>query len=352
MGAVTGFNLTIAPAFYSCQVDLAGPFTAHSPYNKKAAKLKLWFVVFVCATTSSTNIKVMGDYTTASFIHAFTRFSCEVGFPKTLLVDQGSQIIKGCETMKLDFWDIKFQLHQDVSVDFEVCPVGGHNFNGKVERKIREIKKSIMKTVSNERLDVLEWETLAASIANTINNMPLALGSSVTPSTEFIDLLTPNRLKLGRNNERSPVGAMSTTDHNKIIENNRAIFNAWFEVWLLAHVPTLMNQPKWYRSDKDLKEGDVVLFLKKESTIESNYQFGIVENVTTGRDEKVRQVKVRYRNHSDNVDRTTDRAARGLVVIRRADEMNVMEEMGDVSRYIENQRKTFDSATVGECNDH
>ena len=25
MGAVTGFNLTIAPAFYSCQVDLAGP---------------------------------------------------------------------------------------------------------------------------------------------------------------------------------------------------------------------------------------------------------------------------------------------------------------------------------------
>ena len=59
-----------------------------------------------------------------------------------------------------------------------------------------------MKTLSNEQLELLQWETLAASIENTINNMPLALGSTVTPSTEFIELLTPNRLKPGRNNER------------------------------------------------------------------------------------------------------------------------------------------------------
>ena len=294
-------------------------------------------MVIVCATTSSTNIKVMEDYTTTSFINAFIRFSCEVGYPKTLLVDQGSQIVKGCETMKLKFWDIKFRLHKDVSVDFEVCPVGGHNFNGKVERKIREIKKSINKTVSNERLSLLQWETLGSTIANSINNMPLALNTPISASSEFIDLLTPNRLKLGRNNERSPVGTMSTTDHNKIIENNEAIFNAWFEVWLSAHVPTLMHQPKWFRSDKDLHVGDVVLFLKKESTIESNYQFGIVESVSIGRDGKVREVQVRYRNHSDNTDRTTNRTARGLVVIRRADEMNVMEEIGDISRYVEQQ---------------
>ena len=145
----------------------------------------------------------MEDFSTPAFINAFTRFSCEVGYPKTLLVDEGSQLVKGCESMKLKFWDIKFQLHQDVSVEFEVCPVGGHNFNGKVERKIREVKKSITKSVSNERLALLQWETLAATIANSINNMPLALGNSFKPDLEFMDLLTPNRLKLGRNNERS-----------------------------------------------------------------------------------------------------------------------------------------------------
>ena len=184
---------------------------------------------------------------------------------------------------------------------------GGHNFNGKVERKIREVKKSISKSVANERLALLQWETLGATIANSINNMPLALGYS-QPNTEFIDLLTPNRLKLGRNNERSPTGEMTISEPNEIIEENQAIFNAWFEVWLSAHIPTLMNQPKWFYSDKDLKKGDVVLFLKKECGIGSNYQFGIVEGVDVGRDEKIRRVKVKYRNHNENIDRFTNRA--------------------------------------------
>ena len=337
MGAVSGYNLTIAPAFYTSQVDLAGPFLAYSPHNKRAT-IKIWLVVICCATTSSTNIKVMEDYSTTAFVNAFTRFSCEVGYPKTLLVDEGSQLVKGCETMKLKFWDIKFQLHQDVAVDFEVCPVGGHNFNGKVERKIREVKKSITKTVSNKRLALMQWETLAATIANSINNMPLALGN-LTSDLEFMDLLTPNRLKLGRNNERSPEGEMIVADHNKVIEENQAIFNAWFEVWLSSHVPKLMNQPKWFRSDKDLKKGDIVLFLKKEGNIGSNYQFGMVEDIDIGRDQKVRKVTVKYRNHNEKIDRMTDRASRSLVVIRRADEMNVMEELGEISRFVENKMK-------------
>ena len=350
MGAVSGYNLTIAPAYYISQVDIAGPFLAYSPHNKRST-IKIYFVVICCATTSSINIKVMEDYTTTAFINAFTRFSCEVGYPKTLLVDEGSQLIKGCETMKLKFWDIKFRLHEDVSVDFEVCPVGGHNFNGKVERKIREVKKSINKTVANERLALLQWETLGSTIANSINNMPLSLGYT-QPNMEFIDLLTPNRLKLGRNNERSPIGEMTVSEPNKVIEENQAIFNAWFEVWLSAHVPKLMSQPKWFHSDKDMKKGDVVLFLKKDCIVGSNYRFGMVEDVDVGRDGKIRQVKVRYRNHNETVDRFTDRAVRSLVVIRRADEMNVMEEMGEIARYVENQRtsKIRDSNTAGECN--
>ena len=103
----------------------------------------------------------MEDYSTSAFLHAFTRFACDAGYPKTLLVDEGSQLVKGCETMTIQFWDLKFQLHRDVGMDFEVIPVGGHNFNGKVERKIREIRKSMNKTMNNLRLSLMQWETLA-----------------------------------------------------------------------------------------------------------------------------------------------------------------------------------------------
>ena len=38
------------------------------------------------------------------------------------------------------------------------------------------------------------------------------------------------------------------------------IFNSWFDNWLVSHVPKLMKQPKWFKSDLDIKHGDVVFF--------------------------------------------------------------------------------------------
>ena len=51
----------------------------------------------------------------------------------------------------------------------------------------------------------MQWETLGAQIANTINDLQLGLGNIVS-ELENLDLITPNRLKLGRNNDWSPVG--------------------------------------------------------------------------------------------------------------------------------------------------
>ena len=159
MGPISKHNTVIAPAFFITQVDLAGPFSAYSKHNKRTT-LKIWLAVFCCSTTSTVNIKIMEDYGTTSFIQAFRRLSCEVGYPKLLLIDKVSQLVKGCESMVLSFTDIKNQLHTSVGVQFEVCPVGGRNMHGKVERKIKEIKKSISKNVGKERLSVLQWETI------------------------------------------------------------------------------------------------------------------------------------------------------------------------------------------------
>ena len=78
--------------------------------------------------------------------------------------------------MRLDLVDLKSKLIKDVRIEFDVCPVQGYNMHGKVERKIREINSSIEKNLQNHRLSILQWETLAASIANQINNLPLAVG--------------------------------------------------------------------------------------------------------------------------------------------------------------------------------
>ena len=164
MGPVSDYQLTIAPAYYVSQSDIVGPFKGFSYHNKRTT-IKIWFVVFCCVATSSTTIKVMEDYGTSSFIQAFIRFSCEVGYPKAILIDEGSQLKKGCDTMLFNFQDIKMKLSKDCQVEFQTCPVGGHNFHGKVERKIRSIRESIEKPLRkkgflfyNGKLFVLKYQ--------------------------------------------------------------------------------------------------------------------------------------------------------------------------------------------------
>ena len=99
--------------------------------------------------------------------------------------------------------------------------------HGKVERKIRHVRES-------KQLSIIQWETLGNQIANSINNMPIALGN-IVHNLGNLDILTPNRLILGRNNDRCPVGAVTvTSDVKKIINTNVNVFEVWFKCWLLS----------------------------------------------------------------------------------------------------------------------
>ena len=110
-----------------------------------------------------------------------------------------------------------------------------------------------------------------------------------------MDLIAPNRLKLGRNNDRCPSGCVKiASDSKKILEKNQNIFNAWFKNWLLSHVPNIMHQSKWFRTEYNLKEGDVDLFLKQDSLLTKTYQYGIVISVQQSSDGMISKVKIKY----------------------------------------------------------
>ena len=68
-------------------------------------------------------------------------------------------------------------------------------------------------------------------------------------------------------------------NHLKVLEENKKIFNIWFETWLISHVPKLMEQPKWFHSDRDMKICDVVLFTKNEGSVVNTYQIGMAHEI-------------------------------------------------------------------------
>ena len=105
---------------------------------------------------------------------------------------------------------------------------------GKVEKRIRQIKQSFEKNIQNERLSVLQWETLSSVIANKINDLPIGLGNIIS-DYENIRLITPNRLRLGRNNDLSPVTTMEVTGiRDRIFERKQKNFQ--FMVRSMVHV--------------------------------------------------------------------------------------------------------------------
>ena len=326
MGPQHESHLCIAPAFYNTQVDLCGPFESYSNANKRA-KLKIWFVIFCCSTTGAVDSKVMEDYSTDSFILAFIRFACRYGYPFNVFPDAGSQLIKGCKDMVLSFSNIKYKLEVEYGVQFNTCPVGSHYVHGKVERKIREVRKSVEKEIQNQRLSIIRWETLGQQIANSINNMPIGIGNK-SDCLENLDLITPNRLLLGRNNNRCPTAPLVlSNDVKKIVQSNEEIFKVWFKSWLISYVPTLVPKPKWFETNTNISIGDIVLITKSEKEFENLYQYGIVIALHKSKDNLVRSVDVQYQNHTENVKRVTKRGVREIVVIHPVEELGVSKEL-------------------------
>ena len=70
---------------------------------------------------------------------------------------------------------------------------------------------------------------------------------------------------MGRNNNRSPTEPVDITGkYDRIIDSNNEIFRIWFKCWLTEYVPQLMKQQKWFKSDRELQKGDIVMFKKAE----------------------------------------------------------------------------------------
>jgi len=97
-----------------------------------------------------------------------------------------------------------------------------------------------------------------------------------------------------------------------------------------------MEQQKWFEGDT-LKVGDVVLFLKQESSLSHVYQYGIVEAVEHSKDGIIRKAEIKYRNHNENVFRKTYRSTRSLVLIHHVNETNLVKELGEIACMVDTQ---------------
>ena len=120
-----------------------------------------------------------------------------------------------------------------VGLEFEMCPPGAHHHQGMVERSIKEIKKVFQVVFGGLKLDILSYETAFSFVANELNNFPVCLGSK-TECLNKLDVITPNRLIVGRNNRAALSGQPDLNQPaSRLIKQNRQVEESWWACSLL-----------------------------------------------------------------------------------------------------------------------
>ena len=95
-----------------------------------------------CTTTKALNIQVVEKSDSRGILEALVRLGCEATWPKFLYCDADSAILKIMKEMEVDIRDLQYRLHTEHGAVFEVCPVGGHERQGLVERRIATVQSS------------------------------------------------------------------------------------------------------------------------------------------------------------------------------------------------------------------
>ena len=339
MGPVPPARMTIAPAFYQVQVDLFGPVLAYCKHGRRST-IKVYGVVFKCATTLAVATLAMDGYDSASFLDAFYRFSARYGVPTRVYIDAGAQLISAFKEASFDIADLTKSLNckYGVQVDFEVCPVGAHEAHGLVERSIREVKKVFLAVFGGVKMDVLRLETVFAWVSNELNSLPMCLGNEYR-NLDHTDLITPNRLLLGRNNTRAVAGLPMDCQPSNVVLQNDEIQKAWWQVWVGERLRQLVPRPdKWRKGEPDVQIGDVVVFVRDKNEIGGfTWRIGEVTAVETSADGVTRRAVIQYKLQRANGEmeagfRTTRRSTRHLAVIVREEELDLRGKLSAARR--------------------
>merc|ERR1711940_107911 len=125
--------------------------------------------------------------------------------------------------------------------------------------------------MQSQMLHATGLQTFAKLVENQMNNLPLGFSyENSDNNTPLLKIITPNMLRLGRLNSRALQGPLRLPSGPRdMMQKVTMLYDAFYKLWNTVMVPRLIPQPKWFRSDEDLKVDTVVYFQKVENDISS-----------------------------------------------------------------------------------
>ena len=267
----------IAPPFFQMMIDIAYGFKGRV-YKRARVNIKVYALVGVCLLTGATSILALEGLECQDIVGALERHASRHGVPSDIYVDQGTQLL-AMKHAKFSIRDIDSQVHDSMGIRVHESNAKAHSERGRVERKIRTIRSLLERTgvQTSNPMTCLQWETVFCKIASSIDDLPMAKGDTSNVNNLGFEILTANRLKLGRNNaralERGGFDLNASKIPTNVLETNRQIYETWYQLFC-DNIHMLMLKPdKWSTNSRMPLIDDVVLFVfndagySKQSTI-------------------------------------------------------------------------------------
>ena len=114
--------------------------------------------------------------------------------------------------------------------------------------------------------------------SDQVDNLPIARGSASAASDLGWEIITPNRLKLGRNSFRQLEGDIVLTNSpQSMLERNQLISATWYQIFIdRLH---LLIPPPQHAEDRLPRIGDVCLFVHEDPNYKRlwTWRLGIIQ---------------------------------------------------------------------------
>ena len=288
------FRTTMSLPFQRTGVDFAGPLRCRG--NHKTDEVKVYVIIFTCAVMRGVHLEVTQSQTAEEFQQKLNAFITRKTRPEMIVSDNASVFKTTAKWIKLIRKSEKLQDYlaaEGITWRFNLSKSPW--WGGMYERLIKDIKKTLYKTLGKTLLKPEQLEAVIMDIERHLNNRPLTYVESDSGEEQ---VLTPNIIMWGKDShilEELEVKEDNVSKMYKRMKNARQ--HVWSR-WSKEYVNSLMEYHCMNKKNcMRLPEiGEIALVVGEEKN-RGHWMKGKVEKLIKGKDNVVRGVILRHKGH-------------------------------------------------------
>ena len=192
-----------------------------------------------------------------------------------------------------------------------VVPVSRHNFNGTVEVRIRSLRQMLALKGNKNELNLLQFSGQIRLATSLINATPYAYSFKGGEQHPQLQLISPSSFLYPLAQLHKPVLGPVLLEQGvqHYFKAMKCYYESMVTTFIENVVPIISAKNHNYKeaSDKNLEEGDLVLFKKRPgNNLLPGWSLGRISQVKLSRDGVVRSVQLTYPLHVGKGEGETD----------------------------------------------